>query len=93
MADPIKTWTKDPDATLDYELDWSTWLGTGETISAATVTVPAGITLDTDTNTDTTQTAWLSGGTAGAHYDVVYQITTNQSRTDDRTVRITVEDR
>ncbi len=47
----------------------------------------------TDTNTDTTQTAWLSGGTAGAHYDVVYQITTNQSRTDDRTVRITVEDR
>lgn len=93
MTLPLTEYTKDPGATLDYKVDWTDWLGDSETISSATVTVPAGITLDTQTNTTTAQTAWLSGGTAGVSYDVVYQVTTNQSRTDQRTIRVNVEDR
>ena len=53
---------------LDYTIDWGWgtdgWLG-ADTISAVDWTVPAGLTLDSDTNTTTTATAWLSGGTGG----------------------------
>ena len=32
-----RNFTKDPDAVLDYEFDWSAWLGT-DTIATHTVT-------------------------------------------------------
>jgi len=79
---------KDPDAVLDYQIDWSSWLDTGETISASAWTVPTGLTEDSDSNTTTTATVWLSGGTAGVTYSVTNQITTSDSRTEDRTITI-----
>ncbi len=60
------TFKKDPDAVLDYQWRWSSWLDVGETIVSYTVTPAAGITVDSDALTDgTTVTAWLSGGAAG----------------------------
>ena len=85
--------TKDPDAVLDYQWDWSAWLAESETISTATVTVPAGITLDSNSNTTTQVTAWLSGGTVRTDYTVTCRIVTNQGRTDDRSIEIRVRDR
>ena len=82
--------TKDPQAVLDYVIDWSAWLGE-DTISASEWTVPDGITLDSDSFTDTTATAWLSGGTAGESYDVTNEIVTDGGRTDDRTITIQVK--
>lgn len=84
---------KDPAAVLDYEVDWSTWLADGETIATSTVTVEDGLDLDSDTNTDTVVTAWLSGGTVGENYTVTSQITTSQSRTDERSITIHVRER
>ena len=60
---------KDPQATLDYRFDWSAWL-TPDTISSVTWTVPAGITQTAATNTTTTATIWLSGGTVGTRYTI-----------------------
>jgi hypothetical protein len=81
---------KDPDAVLDYKFDWSDWLASGETISTATITEESGITVDSDslTDTNTSVTVWLSGGTAGTMYDVACLITTSASRTDERTIKI-----
>ena len=87
------TYIKDPDAVLDYTLDWSSWLADGETISTSSWTVEAGITEDSDTNTSTNATIWLSGGTDGSSYIVTNRITTSESRTDDRSVKISVCER
>ena len=95
---------KDPNAVLDYKFDWkaetngngdSDWLASGETISSKTVTVPDGITKDSDalTDTNTSVTIWLSGGTAGVDYEVACKIATSASRTDERTIKIQVRER
>lgn len=89
----MSTYIKDPDAVLDYRFDWSAWLASGETITTAASTVSAGITKDSESNTTTTATVWLSGGTDGDDYLVTCRITTNQGRTDDRSMVIKVRQR
>lgn len=84
---------KDPDAVLDYEVDWSAWLAEGETITTSTWIVPDGLTKTVDANTDTTATVWLSGGGAFTAYPVTNRVVTNQGRTDDRTITIDVQER
>lgn len=80
---------KDPNAVLDYQIDWSSFLGV-DTIASSTWIVPTGITKNSDTNTTTTSTIWLSSGTAGQTYELTNRITTAGGRTDDRTVTIAV---
>ena len=79
---------KDPDAVLDYTIDWSSWLASGETISSHTITVETGIAKDSDSESDGAVTIWLSGGTAGERYDIACKIVTNAARTDERTIII-----
>lgn len=83
---------KDPDAVLDYSIDWSDWLGS-DTISTSTWEVDSGITEDSNSNTDTVTTIWLSGGTAGKKYELTNRITTTGGRTDDRTIIIVVRNK
>jgi hypothetical protein len=94
---PIPYYTKDPAAVLDYVWDWDAdtdpYLAAGETISSATVTVPSGITKASNSNTTTTVTAWLSGGTEDTDYRVVCQIVTSASRTDERSIIVQVRQR
>lgn len=93
MATYEKRWVKDPDATLDYTWDWTDWLN-GDTISGTpTITVPAGITKSTQSNTTTAVTAWMTGGTVNGTYDIACKIVTAGGRTDERTVRIEVRNR
>ena len=84
--------TKDPQSVLDYTIDWSTWLG-ADTISISAWTVPSRITKDSDTNSTTTTTIWLSGGTAREEYSLVNRIVTAGGRTDDRTILVKVADK
>ena len=89
--------SKDSSAVLDYVFDWgATWHATGETITGTpVVTTPTGITSGTPatTNTTTTVTVWLSGGTVGQTYTVGCRITTSAGRTDERSLTVTVVDR
>ena len=91
-----KIFTKDPEAVLDYGINWDAndWLGT-DTIKAdgtgSTWTVPAGITKVTDSKTTTTTTIWLSGGTAGETYSVKDHIVTVGGREEDCTLTIVCE--
>ncbi len=81
---------KDPDARLDYEVDWSDWLD-DDTIVDSEWLVPDGITSDADTSTTTTATIWLLEGDAGRSYDVVNRITTAAGRINDRTIKIKIQ--
>lgn len=87
------TYIKDPDAVLDYLIDWSEWLADAETIDTSTMLVETGITKDSATNTTTTATVWLSGGTLGETYEVTNRIVTSQGRTEDRTIIIYIAER
>jgi hypothetical protein len=91
MADVVE---KDPDAVLDWERDWGPWLADlGDTIQSSTWIVPAGITKTSESNTTTTATVWLSGGTAGLRYTVTNRIVTAGGRTDDRSMVVFVNER
>lgn len=94
----LETRTKDPAEVLDFEVDWQgphpgPALEAAETILASSFEVPAGITLDSDSSTATTATAWLSGGTAGEAYKVTNEITTSAGRTLVFSFKVWVRDR
>jgi hypothetical protein len=82
---------KDPNAILDYSIDWSDWLGTDE-ISTSTWIVPTGITKTAESNTAQIATIWLSGGTAKTTYTLLNRITTTGGRTADQSFKIYCKD-
>lgn len=83
---------KDPNASLDYHVDWLAWLA-GDTIVTSTWTVPAGITQLSESETTTMATIWLSGGTLSLKYNVVNRIVTAGGRTDDRTLVMWIQEK
>lgn len=74
---------------LDYTENWATWLGS-DTISTSTWVAETGITIDSETETDTTAIVWLSGGTVGNVYTVTNTIITAAGRTQTRTILVFV---
>lgn len=84
---------KDPDAVLDYSMDWSAWLITGDSVSASDWIAETGITIDSETVNGDITTVWLSGGTEQQTYTVTNRITTDDGRIDDRSVEVYVTER
>lgn len=86
---------KDPQSVIDWTFSWSSYLQSSETIStstwAVTPTTTSPLTVDSDSETTTATTVWLSGGLLGQVYRVVNTITTNQSRTEERTLVVRIE--
>ena len=91
----VTSYKKDPGEELDYIIDWSDWLETGEEIFSSSFSVDTGIAKDSEDNTATTSTVWLSGGTTDTSYRVECTIVTNNSpaRTAVRSFTIVCEDR
>jgi len=88
--------TKDPNALLDYQWDWSLWLQEGETIVSAELTIPEALELEDQTIEDGKITAWLSGGVADLGYKVTCHIVTSSTpvaRTDDRSIYLVCRER
>jgi hypothetical protein len=85
------TFTKDPNAVLDYTIDWTRWLA-GDHIATSEWLVPTGLTKVADTKAASSATVWLSGGTAGQSYTVTNRVTTTGGRTEDRSFTIRVEE-
>ena len=87
---------KDPDEVLDYQIDWSTLLGTDTIITSTWVFADAqdnALVMDSNTHTTTTATVWLSAGTAGTTYQLTNRITTLGGRTRDQTMKLKVKDK
>ncbi len=97
---PGTTLTKDPQASLSYQFDWSAWLGTAQIVTSTfaitgTETVPA-LTKDNPALVSGNQkaTVRLLGGTVGLTYTVTHTIITNETptQTDERSVTIKIQD-
>lgn len=86
---------KDPAALLPYTWDWSAWLTEiADTISSATVAVPAGLTaVGSPVVTDTAVTQRVSGGAVDGAYTMVCQITTTGGLIDERSIYLTISNR
>ena len=83
----------DPDATLDWAFDWGkNWLADSETITGHTITTSGTVTVDSSSAAAGKVTVWLSGA-ADRRATVTCRITTNQGRTDDRSLTLIVGDR
>lgn len=86
----IAQYSKLSSEVLDYVIDWSSALSS-ETISTSTwAAAPSDITISTSSNTTTTATVWLSGGTSGLTYTLTNTITTSSNRTLARTITVYV---
>lgn len=87
----MKLFYKDPDAVLDYAVNWSDYLEDGETLSSSSFTVESGITKDSESNTGTSSVVWLSGGELYAEYTITCTITTSEGRTDERSFSVSIK--
>lgn len=63
---------KDPESVMDYFIDYSTFLESGDSISSQTTTADTGLTVDSSAIESGNKKIKhiLSGGTAGTTYDV-----------------------
>jgi len=86
---------KDPDAELDYSVDWTDFLTNENVISSSWVILPADLTEISSSFTTTKATIFVSGGVAGRSYTLTNSIVTNSTipRKDDRTIIIKVQEK
>lgn len=88
----MKSFVKDPDATLDYTFNWGPWLD-GDTISTSVWTLETPLSSVSESKTDTTATIFISGGTHLQDYSATNRITTVSGRTDDRTFTLRIRNK
>ena len=88
--EPLAWDNKDPAEVLDYAVDLSKVLESGETIVSVTWDVPAGLVKGAEGIVGKAAVVWLSGGTAGTTYPVGCRVVTSLSRTYDREVSLFV---
>lgn len=86
---------KDPQATLDYGMDWSRWLAEDEDIIVQQVTATGDLPITLPRILPGgKEVAWrLSGGAAGQDYFVTVRIDTSSGQRDERTIRVPVRER
>lgn len=82
-------YVKDPNAVLDYQIDWTAWMPENDRIVASTFTSSGAALVVNDSSFNSyTTTVWLRGGAAGERYTVTNHITTEDGRQDDRSLTI-----
>jgi len=91
---------KDPDAVLDYVIDWSDdYLDIGELITASSwFILPQGAINDLAVDNVPPPVAgmariFVAGGISGKIYQLTNRITTDQGRTDERSITIGIEEK
>jgi hypothetical protein len=87
---------KDPNATLDYSLDFTDWLTQAGDSIASVLALPVGCTLAQDASfTGGVVTAFVSGGVVDEDASVTFRVTTTSQppRVDDRTVILKIKER
>lgn len=94
----VAKYVKDPGATLDYSLDWGSWLQANETIPSASWAITpsqdpqdADVVVANSSVTGSVTTVWLSSGVVGCQYRASCTVTTSAGRTDVRSILLDVE--
>lgn len=88
---------KDPDAVLDYVIDWGAEYLGGDVIAASLWSAepdePGGVSVTGNDFDATTSTVKAGGGIAGRIYKLVNQVTLESGRVDTRSIVVRVEAR
>lgn len=90
----MKTFVKDPDAKLDYSVDWNNFLdAVNDTISTAEwVSDNVAITVDDAGHLNGFHTAFISDGVLDANYTITSRITTTGGRINDSSFVILIKE-
>jgi len=73
--------SKAPDEVLDYSIDWSARLVSGDRIIDSNWTIsPNTLVVDSNSSSNTVTTVWLSGGTINKSYSVKNIVSTINGR-------------
>jgi len=90
---------KDPDALLDYKVDWGEWLGNDQIISAQAIndTVASAQTsglriASTVVSASSAVVTWLSAGVIDNEYTVTVRIWTSAGRRNDECFTVSIEE-
>lgn len=87
---------KDPDALLDYKVDWNSWLGTSDHIVSVCAFVDddaeaAGFRVAASVvSANVSHIIWLSAGVVGDVYNITSRIVTNAGRRNDQSFTIEI---
>lgn len=85
--------TKRPDERLDYDMDFSRWLSSGDSVVSSVNTISGtGATIESSEISGTSIKLWISGGTDGESYTVTVEATTAQGRVKESCFRLRVRD-
>ena len=85
---------KQPAESIDYDVDYSEWLTTGDNVQSADVSVaPSGLVIDSTFINDPRIKIWISGGVDKVSYKVTVTMTTAEGRVKQDEFKINVKDR
>ena len=84
---------KQPADILDYGVDLTKWLVTGDTVNGATATVaPSGLTIAVTQETTSEPKVWVSGGLTGTEYQITLTVVTTGGRTKEFEFKLVVDE-
>lgn len=95
----MANFTKDPDALLDYKVDWGEWLGNDQIISAQSINdatasaQTSGLRIaSTVVSASSAVVTWLSAGVLDNEYTVTVRIWTSAGRRNDECFTVLIEE-
>ena len=86
---PIPEFIKTEPGVIDYKVDWSDWLGV-DLITSSTWDIPADLVMDSEEESFTDATVWISGGNLNTVYQLTNIIETINGRTDARSFNLII---
>lgn len=92
----VLLWEKDPDATLDYSLNWADWLAEvpGDSIANMYVNTSSGVQVPAQGIVGGSVTGVLvRSGAVGTIEEITIRISTTQGRIDERTIKLLIRQR
>ena len=89
----IPIFIKDPDDNLDYSIDWSSWLDDDTISSSAWLFSGVEQGDSANTNTTTSTTVWVKGGTVGRNGTARNRIVTAGGRQKDQTLAFPIREK
>ena len=84
--------TKQPADVLDYDIDLTDWMSSGDSVQNTTASAESGLTVSVSNANTTTPKVWCSSGTDGTTYKVTVTVTTTDGRTKEIDFKISVRD-
>lgn len=82
-----------PNAKLDYGFDWTLWLEAGETIETSTWEVDPSLIQSSPVIQAGVTSVFVEGGVHGVSYKIKNTITTSNTRSDSRTIKLLCKNR